>query len=243
MTDKQTDTKTYNCVYCNKTLTKFETQPLYKDGEFLTTCEECWNKHAKEEGYVVSDVQTINITIDDLINGNLRDMEITAQFGVYRQAVKGLAEQLKAKEQECDVLRKLAETHLAETINMQREIDLLKEDLAISIQENEEGREINAELKAENEELRQLLSKEPLALQSLQSGYADYKKRSEVFFEMINHYKQALTEIKEIAEHCIKQDICTTCDNSDKCHIEDEEIPTYDVCKLILQKISEVLDE
>ena len=52
--------------------------------------------------------------------------------------------------------------------------------------------------------------------------------------------KQTLTEIKEIAEHCIKQDICTTCDNGDKCHIEDEEIPTYDVCKLILQKISEV---
>ena len=54
-----------------------------------------------------------------------------------------------------------------------------------------------------------------------------------------NKLKQALTEIKEIAEHCMKQDICTTCDNSDKCHIEDEEIPTYDVCKLILQKISE----
>lgn len=55
--------------------------------------------------------------------------------------------------------------------------------------------------------------------------------------------KQTLTEIKEIAEHCIKQDICTTCDNSEKCHIEDEEIPTYDVCKLILQKISEVEDD
>lgn len=51
--------------------------------------------------------------------------------------------------------------------------------------------------------------------------------------------KTCLTEIKEIAENCIKQDICTTCDNSDRCHIEDEEIPTYDVCKLILQKISE----
>ena len=54
----------------------------------------------EEEGIV------INITIDDLINGNLRDMEITAQFGVYRQAVKGLAEQLKAKEQECEKLKK-----------------------------------------------------------------------------------------------------------------------------------------
>ena len=51
--------------------------------------------------------------------------------------------------------------------------------------------------------------------------------------------RQCLTEIKAIAEQCIKQDICTTCDYSDKCYIEDEEIPTYDVCKLILQKISE----
>ena len=61
-------------------------------------------------------------------------------------------------------------------------------------------------------------------------------------YQLLQEYdklKNCLTEIKEIAEHCIKQDICTTCDNSDKCHIEDEEIPTYDVCKLILQKISE----
>lgn len=54
----------------------------------------------------MTDKQIINITIDDLINGNLRDMEFTAQFGVYRQAVKGLAEQLKAKEQEYEELKK-----------------------------------------------------------------------------------------------------------------------------------------
>lgn len=90
MTDKQTDTKTYNCVYCNKTLAKFETQPLYKDGKFMTTCEECWYKHAKEAGHVVSYVQAITIDIDDLINGNLQDMEFTAQFEVYQQAVKEL---------------------------------------------------------------------------------------------------------------------------------------------------------
>ena len=57
--------------------------------------------------------------------------------------------------------------------------------------------------------------------------------------QQINKLATCIEEIKEIAEHCIKQDICTTCDNSDKCHIEDEGIPTYDVCKLILQKISE----
>ena len=61
-------------------------------------CPKC--EHNKENK------QIINITIDDLINENLRDMEFTAQFGVYRQAVKGLAEQLKTKEQECEELKK-----------------------------------------------------------------------------------------------------------------------------------------
>jgi hypothetical protein len=66
----------------------------------------------------------------------------------------------------------------------------------------------------------------------------DLSKRREKIIKL----KQTLIEIKEIAEHCMKQDICTICDYSDKCHIEDEEIPTYDVCKVILQKISEVED-
>ena len=77
------------------------------------------------------------------------------------------------------------------------------------------------QLKAENKHLNDLLNQ----------ALKDYEK-----------VRETLTDIKEIAEHCIKQDICTTCDNSNKCHIEDEEIPTYDVCKLILQKTSEVIE-
>lgn len=45
------------------------------------------------KGRTMTDKQIIKITIDDLINGNLRDMEFTAQFGVYRQAVKELYDQ------------------------------------------------------------------------------------------------------------------------------------------------------
>ena len=40
--------------------------------------------------------QIINITIDDLINGNLNDMEFTAQLSIYKQAVKSLAKELKS---------------------------------------------------------------------------------------------------------------------------------------------------
>ena len=85
------------------------------------------------------------------------------------------------------------------------------------------------QLKAENDTLRQFLSKEPLALQALQSGDASYKKSSDVLYEMVKQYKQALTEIKEIAEkhkataHC---DYLTDMDNIlqkiSECEVEDE---------------------
>ena len=52
-------------------------------------------------------------------------------------------------------------------------------------------------LKEENETLRQFLSKEPLALQALQNGYADYKKRSEVFSEMIKELKEEIKQLKQ----------------------------------------------
>ena len=86
-------------------------------------------------------------------------------------------------------------------------------------------------------------------LGQLKAENDEFKKKCNIYTcgicgnkEDCNKLYKTLTEIKEIAEHCIKQDICTTCDNSEQCHIEDEEVPTYDVCKLILQKISEVED-
>jgi hypothetical protein len=123
--------------------------------------------------------------------------------------------------------------------------------------EADEGKEINAELKAELEQEKNW-HKTSDEISKANSEYtAKLKTENDGLKEALNEsclhnltlmtgqriLLQILTEIKEIAEHCIKQDVCTTCDNSDKCHIEDEEIPTYDVCKLILQKISEVEDE
>lgn len=53
------------------------------------------------------------------------------------------------------------------------------------------------QLKEENETLRQFLSNEPLALQALQSSYADYKKRSEVFSEVIKELKEEIKQLKQ----------------------------------------------
>ena len=84
---------------------------------------------------------------------------------------------------------------------------------ALQMSENEAG-EIIAELKAENDTLRKFLSKEPLALQELQSAYSSYKKSTDVFYEMVKQYKQTLAHIKEILlinkrelEECLHNDI------------------------------------
>lgn len=78
---------------------------------------------------------------------------------------------------------------------------------------------------------------------SSEFGCASCDERPNCCYKQLKRKEQTLNKIKDIAEHCTKQDICTTCNYSEKCHIEDEEIPTYDVCKLILQKISEVKNE
>lgn len=54
----------------------------------------------------------------------------------------------------------------------------------------------------------------------------------------ISDYIQTLQEIKAIAENCMSKDGCFECKYSDDCHIEDAEFPTYDICKLIMQKIT-----
>ena len=47
-----------------------------------------------------------------------------------------------------------------------------------------------------------------------------------------------LQEIKAIAEQCMNKDTCYDCEYFDDCYIEDAEIPTYDICKLLIQKIT-----
>ena len=127
--------------------------------------------------------------------------------------------QLKRKEQECEEFRKandeknelLAKLGCPTIATAKRKVFCLQEQID--------------KLKVENDELKREL--------------IQYEKDVKDLNYFAIKLKQTLTEIKEVATHCMKQDICTTCDNSEKCHIEDEEIPSYDVCKLILQKISE----
>ena len=70
----------------------------------------------------------------------------------------------------------------------------------------------------------------------------EYQDKIDILEIRNKRYKQTLQEIKEIAEICMSKDGCFECKYSNDCHIEDAEFPTYDICKLIIQKISEVLD-
>lgn len=97
----------------------------------------------------------------------------------------------KRKEQECEELKKLVETHCTENINMQRENGLLQEELAISIQENEEGREINAELKEKNEELNKLY--EEVCSENLKEIY-ELIKKNDLWRGIVNVVNEKLEE-------------------------------------------------
>lgn len=82
-------------------------------------------------------------------------------------------------------------------IEMSEQLDKLKEELTISIQENEEGREINAELKLENEELKRQYKE----LGQCSKGLKEYfEKEKETLSNRFLKLKQALKEIKEIAK-------------------------------------------
>lgn len=117
----------------------------------------------------------------------------------------------KRKEQECE-FSNLRIIQLQETLSQyETELDQVKEELAISIQENEEGREINAELKSKNEQLKKEIrlydcidkwgtEQCRCACRCLGNEFCDDADKK------INKLKQALTEIKQLLEDALDTD-------------------------------------
>ena len=54
-------------------------------------------------------------------------------------------------------------------------------------------------LEQENKELKEMLSKEPKAMQAFQIAYSGLKKENEVLWGMVKDYKTALEEIRILA--------------------------------------------
>lgn len=92
------------------------------------------------------------------------------------------------------------------------------------------------ELKAEYERLKK----------EIDTWKYQTEKRDEigdVWYDIAQKYKTCLQEIKEIAEICMNKDGCYECKYCDDCYIEDAEFPTYDICKLLIQKINKTEEE
>ena len=96
-------------------------------------------------------------------------------------------------------------------------------------------RETQTQLKAKEQECEGLKEEK-------QGLIKDWEEKKNLAYEIAcknEKLKQTLTELGTILTHCMQQDICTTCDYSEECNLGDEEIPTYDICKFLLNKINQ----
>ena len=156
--------------------------------------------------------------------------------------IKDLELALKAKEQECENNKIAHQMELdiynQECLNLSEELKETLEQLEAYKMEADEGKEINAELKAENEELKKEIAQARMAICNQCGEKDDYnipcKQIRDLDYDLQleieenDKLKQTLTEIKEIAE----------------AHKKDESVwNPYRQLDKILQKISEVEDE
>ena len=106
-------------------------------------------------------------------------------------------------------------------------VKALREQLEAYKMEAEEGKEINAELKAENEELKNF--------------HINLVGVKECEIKELLKLKQTLTEIKEIAEKCCIMQAILDCENYDDC-TQCGRTSDGEGIQQILQKISEVIE-
>ena len=62
-------------------------------------------------------------------------------------------------------------------------------------------------LEQENKELKEMLSKEPKAMQAFQISYSGLKRDNETLWGMVKDYKTALEEIREVIYYCGYKDV------------------------------------
>lgn len=85
-------------------------------------------------------------------------------------------------------------------------------------------------LEQENKELKEMLSKEPKAMQAFQIAYSSNKKENEVLWGMVKDYKTALEEISSKLDRALDAD-------------ETDAEESFDLLYEIQDKIEEVLNE
>ena len=149
------------------------------------------------------------------------------------------SDELLRKEQECERLNKELHKNFEEKDTLHLIIDRLLE--ASGYDTNtasaEDFEDIYEHMRYEQQQLDQLKAEN----ENWQKEYWKLEQGNDFWAEKNSRLRGCLTEIKEIAEicKCHNADGCYECKYFYDCEVEDEEIPTRDVCKLILQKISE----
>ena len=124
-------------------------------------------------------------------------------------------------------------------------IDKLKNDVACkeSIINHlaEHNIKLQAQLKCKEQECERLKYDNDYEVGTLEKTIDNLTVENDTYRNKAEKFRQALAEIKELIEicNCHNADGCYECKYFDDCEVEGEEIPTRDVCKLILQKISE----
>jgi hypothetical protein len=103
-------------------------------------------------------------------------------------------------------------------------------------------------LEQENKELKEKIKKYSAINEQDTKDYVELKRENvRLFNESIElrakniEYKSALEEIREKAQHCIRQDVCALCDYSKECAVPDADGLVYDNNKLLIKLINEVL--
>lgn len=147
-----------------------------------------------------------------------------------------LNKSIQAKEQECEELRqyhnKCCEEFEKEKKEWLEKYNQVSRDFYSGKYCNAEKCQQLDQLKAENDELKfQNKRLDEVATYWHKSIFKVERNERKL--------KQTLTELGTILTHCMQQDICTTCDYSEECNLGDEEIPTYDICKFLLNKINQ----
>ena len=113
--------------------------------------------------------------------------------------------QLKRKEQECEELKEeKAYTDMA-CEQFEQQLDQLKEQLEAYKMEAEEGKEINAEIKAENEKLKNF--------------HINLVGVKECEIRELARYKQVIEKVRELIknDYCFETESCEFCANIGNC--------------------------
>ncbi|MBQ1769100.1 MAG: hypothetical protein IIZ99_00150 [Turicibacter sp.] len=167
--------------------------------------------------------------------------ELQAQNEALKKQCNSLQQEVKQWKYEYEILDACIELEQGKIAELKAENEKLKAQLDVLEEDNKKlSSENDALYNNSLQEVKEDLVKRVWNLQMENKELAHYLA---CMTEQRNKANTILQEIKEIAKQCMNKDICYACEYVDDCYIEDAEIPTYDICKLLIQEITKAEEE